>query len=164
MAESSRAVRRRKGVPSRNPILPQETSEFDRIHFTTTPLAKRFESHFMRRKVIDVYYVDLEDFRGLIVCGRSVRDMLLPWESTLDFDERVYPNLVRVFYSNMEIYVERMGQIITHVRGVPIEFDVKDLNNTLGTPDTSRKIYTARKALSFADFFHPDGVRNICRC
>ena len=40
----------------------------------------------MIRKVIDVYYVDLEDFRELIVCGRSVRDMLLPCESTLDLD------------------------------------------------------------------------------
>ena len=108
MAKSSRAVRRRKGVPGRNPILPWETSEFERIHFPTAPLAKRFESHFMRCKVIDVYYVDLKDFRELIVCGRSVRDMLLPWESTLDFDERIYPNLVRVFYSNMEIYTERL--------------------------------------------------------
>ena len=31
----------------------------------------------MRRKVIDSYYVDLEDFTELIVCGGSVKDILL---------------------------------------------------------------------------------------
>lgn len=77
-------------------------------------MAKRFESRFMGRKVFDSYYIDLEEFRELIVCGRSVRDMLLPWESTLDFDEQVYHNLVRVFYSNTKIFTNRLDRIITH--------------------------------------------------
>lgn len=50
-------------------------------------MAKRFESRFMGHKVIDSYFIDLEEFRELIVRGKSVRDMLLPLESTLDIDE-----------------------------------------------------------------------------
>ena len=48
----------------------------------------------MAEKVLDSFYVDIEDFRTLIVCGRSVRNMLQPWESAIDFDDRIYPNLV----------------------------------------------------------------------
>ena len=92
-----------------------------------------------------------------------MKDMLLPWESALNLDEQVYPNLVRVFYSNIKIFANRLDWIITYVGGVPIEFDVDDLNNILGTLDANHTIYTSRKALSFVDFAHNCGVRNICR-
>ena len=85
MASSSRPTRRRKAAPTRNPISPRETSEFERIHFPIPSFAKRFEDRFMGRKVLDSYYDDIEDFRTLIVCGRSVRDMLQPWEFAIDF-------------------------------------------------------------------------------
>ena len=163
MVESSKAARKRKSALNRNLIPPRETSEFERIHFPTAPLAKRFESCFMDRKVIDSYYMDLEDFKELIVCGRSVRDMLLPWESALDLDERVYPNLVHVFYLNIEISANRLDRIVTYVGGVPIEFDIEDLNHILGTLDNDHTIHTSRKALSFANFGHNHGVKNICR-
>ena len=67
----------------------------------------------MGRKVLDSYFVYIEDFKTLIVCGRSVRDMLHPWESAIDFDDQVYPNLVRVFYSNMKISETRLDKIVT---------------------------------------------------
>ncbi|KAH9668310.1 Integrase catalytic domain-containing protein [Citrus sinensis] len=44
--------RRRKSVPPRNHIPPQEVSEFARIHFPTPSLAKRFEDRFDGRKHI----------------------------------------------------------------------------------------------------------------
>ena len=81
-------------MPQRNLIPPRAVSEFARIHFPTPSLAKRFEDCFNGRKVLDSFYVDIEDFRTLIVCGRSVRNMLQPWESAIDFDDRVYSNLV----------------------------------------------------------------------
>lgn len=102
--------------------------------------------------------MDLEDVRKLITCGRSVRNMLLPWESTIDFNDRVYPNLVYVFYSNMEIPPTRLYRIVTHARGVPIEFDVDHLNNFLGILNVGYKIYTSRKAFLFANFVHNVGV------
>lgn len=96
------------------------------------------------------------------MCGR-VKDMLLPWESTLDIDNQVYLNLVRIFYSNMEISVNRLDRIITYAGGVPIEFDVEDLNKILGPQDIGHHIYTSRKTFSFADFDHHRGVRSIYR-
>ena len=89
--------------------------------------------------------------------------MLQHWEPTIDFDDRVYPNLVRVFYSNMEIFATRLDRIITQVGGVHIEFDDEDLNGFLSISSDGHKIYTSRKALSFVGFTHDDGVCNICR-
>ncbi|KAH9715535.1 Integrase catalytic domain-containing protein [Citrus sinensis] len=104
-----------------------------------------------------------DDFSNLVVCGKSVRDMLQPWEFAIDFDDRVYPNLVRVFYSNMEISATRLNRIVTQVGGVPIEFDDADLADFLGISSEGHDIYTSRKALFFDTFCHTDGVRNICR-
>ena len=81
-------------MPPRNPIPPREVSEFARIHFPTPSLAKRFEERFNGRKVLDSFFVDIDDFRNLVVCGRSIRDMLQPWEAAIDLDDWVYPNLV----------------------------------------------------------------------
>ena len=163
MAEPSRRTRTRKDTPQRNPIPPRAVSEFERIHFPTPSLAKRFEDRFNGRKVLDSFCVDIEDFRTLIVYVRSVRNMLHPWESAIDFDDRVYPNLVRVFYSNMEIFETRLDRIVTQVGGVHIEFDVELLNNILGISNDGHRIYTSRKALFFSTFSHHRGVRNICR-
>lgn len=78
MVASSKVAWKRKSVPGRNLIPPRETSEFERIHFPTALMAKRFEDRFMGRKVIDSYYTNLKDFRELVVYGKSVRNMLLP--------------------------------------------------------------------------------------
>lgn len=163
MAEPSRRNPRRKSVPPRNPIPPREVSEFSRIHFPTPALAKRFEDRFDGRKVLDPFFVDIDDFRNLVVCGRSIRDMLQPWEAAIDLDDRVYPNLVRVFYSNMEISDTRPNRIVTQVGRVPIEFDDADLADFLGISCEGLDIYTSRKTLSFDTFSHTHGVRNICR-
>ena len=71
MANSSQPTRRRKVASTQNLIPLRETSEFQRIHLPTAPLIKHFKDRF-----IDSYYVDIEDFRDLIVYGRSVRNML----------------------------------------------------------------------------------------
>ena len=89
--------------------------------------------------------------------------MLQPWESAIDFDGRVYPNLVRVFYSNMEISATRLDRIVTQIGGVPIEFDDEDLTGFLGISSEGHDIYISRKALSFDGFSHVDRVCNICR-
>ena len=118
----------------------------------------------MGRQVLDPFYVDIEDFKELVVCSRSVRNMLRPWESSIDFDDKVFPNLIRVFYSNMELSETRLDKIVTHVGGVPSEFDVELLNNILGISNDGHMIYTSREALSFSSFAHHLSVRNIfCR-
>ena len=117
----------------------------------------------MGHKVLDSYYVDIEDFTKVIVCSRSVRNMLQPWEFNIDFDDIVYLNLVCVFYSNMEISATRPDRIVTQVGGVSIEFDDDDLNNFFSISNIGQEIYTSRKALSFVNFVHNNGVCNICR-
>ena len=142
MAASSQRPRRRKANPPRNLTPPRETSEFERIHFPIPSLAKRFEDCFMGRKVLDSYFVDIEDFRTLIVCGRSVRDMLHPWESAIDFDDRVCPNLVQVFYSNMEISETRLDRIVTQVGNTPCpgNYKVRIIDGSLSTVTGKRII------------------------
>ena len=163
MAEPSRRNPRRKSVPPRNPIPQREVSEFARIHFPTPSLAKRFEDRFNGRKVLDSFFVDIDDFSNLVVCGRRIRDMLQPWEAAIDFNDRVYPNLMQVFYSNMEISNTHPNRIVTQVGRVPIEFDDADLADFLGISCEGLDIYTSRNTLSFDSFSHTDGVRNICR-
>ncbi|KAH9696893.1 hypothetical protein KPL71_023375 [Citrus sinensis] len=159
MAEYSRRIQRRKDTPQRNPIPPRRVSEFERIHFPIPSLAKHFEDRFNGRKVLDFYYVDIEDFRTLIVCGRSIRDMLQPWESAIDFDDRVYPNLVRVFYSNMKISATRLDWIVTQVGGVHIEINDEDLNGFLEDDRMLNDIYPPDQLLDFLLGAHPPPPR-----
>ncbi|KAH9687357.1 hypothetical protein KPL70_014742 [Citrus sinensis] len=83
---------------------------------------------------IKMYRATLSPFRPLLRSRRSIQDMLQPWEPAINLDDRVYPNLVRVFYSNMEISDTRPNRIVTQVSRVPIEFDDVDLADFLVTP------------------------------
>lgn len=58
----------------------------------------------------------------------------------MSIKERVHPNLVPVFHSNIEIFTNRLDRIIANVEGVPIGFDVEDLKQILGTESTDFKI------------------------
>lgn len=74
----------------------------------------------MMRKVTDSFYVDLDDFEELVVRSSNVKKILEPWENALSIEEKVYPNLVRIFYSNMELSAIKFDRLVTNVRGVPI--------------------------------------------
>lgn len=74
----------------------------------------------MMRKVTDSFYVDLDDFEELVVCSSNVKKILEPWENALSIEEKVYPNLVRIFYSNMELSAIKFDRLVTNVGGVPI--------------------------------------------
>ena len=47
----------------------------------------------------------------------------------------------------MEISTTRLDRIVAYVGGIPIEFDVENLNNILGIPSAGHRIYTSRKTL-----------------
>lgn len=98
------------------------------------------------------------------MCGCSIQEMLEPWEEALSIEERVYPNLVRGFYLNIELSAIKLDRIITNHGGVPIKFNIEDLNLILGTENEGLEIYTSRKELMFNHFLHVNKVRNICRC
>lgn len=103
----------------------------------------------MSHTVITSYFTDLNAFDHLFICDRSFKEMLelVGWESVLSIEEYVYPNLVKAFYSNIELSVTTQDKIVTNVGGVPVEFDIKDLIKILGTENEGLKIYTSRKEL-----------------
>ncbi|KAK9214749.1 hypothetical protein WN944_006748 [Citrus x changshan-huyou] len=57
----------------------------------------------------------------------------------------------------------RRDELSTYVGGIRIAFNKPDLCSILGIAYGGLDLYTARKELSFSDFRHVDGVRNICR-
>ncbi|KAH9754083.1 hypothetical protein KPL71_015319 [Citrus sinensis] len=85
------------------------------------------------------------------------------WIDALLIEENVYPDLVKVFYSNMDCSAEKQNRVITTVGGVLIEFDDSDLNNILGSSDDGLDIFSLRKPPEIDDYVHVDAVRNICR-
>ena len=76
-------------------------------------------------------------------------------------EENVYPNLVKVFYSNMDTSAEKENRVITNVGGVSIEFDYSELNSILGTSDDGLEIVSPRKSPDIDDYVHIDAVKNI---
>ena len=78
-------------------------------------------------------------------------------------EENMYPDLVKIFYSNMEVSEKIKTRVITNVGGVLIDFDVSLLNYILGTSDFGLEIYSPRKSLKLDNYVHIDIIRNICR-
>ncbi|KDO38697.1 hypothetical protein CISIN_1g042182mg [Citrus sinensis] len=84
------------------------------------------------------------------------------WINALTINENVYPDLVKVFYSNMDTSAEKENRVITNVGRVLIEFDDTELNSILQISEDGLEIYSARKVPTIDNFFHVDAVRNIC--
>ena len=117
----------------------------------------------MGKAITPSFYIDIDDFFDITICGRTLPQMLRQWDEALGIEERVYENLVKVFYCNIEILVNRKDRVVTHVGGVRIEFDMFELDRILGISCEGLNLYTTRKELHFSQFTHTKGVRNICR-
>lgn len=63
----------------------------------------------------------------------------------------------------MELFATRLNRILTNVGGMPIKFNVGNLNLILGTKNKGEEIYTTRKEPDFNHSLHTHAVRNICR-
>ena len=48
--------------------------------------------------------MDIDDFSDITICGRTLPQILRQWDEALSIEERIYENLVKVFYCNMEIF------------------------------------------------------------
>lgn len=103
--------------------MSQNCLQFGKTHFSTPFLSRRFHARFMSHTVITSYFTDLNAFDHLSICDRSFKKMLelVGWESVLSIDEYVYPNLVKAFYSNIELSVTTQDMIVTNVGGVPVK-------------------------------------------
>lgn len=117
----------------------------------------------MVKAITPSYYTDINDFADIIVYGRTISQMLGQWDVALSIEERVYENLVRVFYSNIELSVTQTDRVVTQVAGIRIKFDVFELSCILGISYEGLDLYTSKKELCFSEFRHLKAVRNICR-
>ena len=75
----------------------------------------------------------------------------------------MYPDMVKVFYSNLDTLAEKENRVITNVGGVLIDFDVSELNSILGTSYPGLEIFSSRHTPDIDHFVHVDAVRNTCR-
>ena len=116
----------------------------------------------MGKPVTPSFSLNISEFSDITICGHSITHMLSYWKQALSIVEPVYENLVRVFYSNIEFPSTRCAEIYTYVGGVRIAFNDSILCSILGITYGGLDLYTARKELSFKEFRHVDGVRNIC--
>ena len=99
----------------------------------------------------------------ITICGHSISQLLSHWKEALSIEEPIYENLVRVFYSNIELSSTRLVELYTYVEGIRIVFNELELCSVLGISYGGLNIYNTRKELEFSDFGHMDGVRNIYR-
>ncbi|KAH9685823.1 hypothetical protein KPL70_014116 [Citrus sinensis] len=156
--------------PSTRPREARGTSSqstFESIHFQNKQhLIKRFQQNFRTREVLNTFFVLPDVLHTLQISHRTLFQMLgdVGWIDALLIKENVYPDLVKVFYSNMDCSAEKENRVITTVGGVLIKFDDSDLDNILGSSDDGLDIFSLRKPPEIDDYVHVDAVRNICRC
>ncbi|KAK9185082.1 hypothetical protein WN943_025435 [Citrus x changshan-huyou] len=98
------------------------------------------------------------------ISNRTLLQLLedVGWLNALVVEENVYPDLVRVFYSNMDCSAEKENRVITTIGGVLIEFDDSDLNTILGSSVDGLEIFSPRKPPDIDDYVYIDAVKNIC--
>ena len=119
----------------------------------------------MTREVLLTFFILSNWIRSLSISNRNLFQLLeeVGWINALVIKENVYPNLVKVFYLNMDIFEEKKNRVITNVGGVLIDFDVSELNSIVGTSNFRLEIFSARKSPDIGHYVHVDAVRNICR-
>ena len=154
MASRPRRTRTKQTAPSNPSSSWPLSQDFDSLHFPNGQLTQRFHEKFMGKVVTPLFYMDINDFFDITICGRTLPQMLRQCDEALGIEERVFENLVRVFYCNMEIFVNRKNKIVTHVGGVRIEFNTFELDRILGISCEGLNLYTARKELHFNQFRH----------
>ena len=148
----------RRSSPSRSP-----SQDFESLNFSDDTSAQRFREKFMSKPVTPSFSLNISEFSDITICGHSITHMLSHWKQALSIEEPIFKNLVRVFYSNIEFSSTRHVELYTSVGGIRIAFNESELCSILGISYRGLDLYTARKELSFSEFCHVDGVRNICR-
>ena len=148
----------RRSSPSRPP-----SKDFKSLHFSNDTSVQRFRDKFMGKPVTPSFSLNILEFSDITICGHSITQFLSHWKEALSIEEPIYENLVRIFYSNMELSSTRRVALSTYVGGFRIEIDEPELCSILGISYRGLDIYTAKKELDFSDFRHVDAVRNICR-
>ena len=110
---SSRPVRRKgkelvqQTYRSREARGISNQSNFESIHFQNKKyLIKLFQQSFGTREVLNTFFVLLDVMHTLKISHRNLFQLLgdVGWIDALLIEENVYPDLVKVFYSNIEVF------------------------------------------------------------
>lgn len=90
----------------------------------------------------------------MVIYDKTIRYLLefRGSKNSLVVEECVYPNLVKVFYSNMDAFALSENRVIITVHRIAIEFDMLDHNEILVIFDDGLEIYTSKKELHFAGY------------
>ena len=126
-------------------------SNFKSTHFQNKKhLVKRFQKSFRTHEVLNMFYVLPDWIHTLNISSRNLFQLLgdVGWIDALMMEENLYPDLMKVFYLNMNISVENKTRVITNVGGVMIDFNISLLNSILGSSDFGLEIFSPRKLLS----------------
>ena len=123
---------------------PDDIPGFNSMHFPIASMANYFYDQFIPRPVLPSYFVNMDCMDSLFICNKKLRELLdgVKWSNALNIAENAYPNLVKVFFSNMDISTEKQNRVITSVAGIPIEFDVADLNTIIRTKYEGLELYS----------------------
>ena len=118
----------------------------------------------MALKVLSTFFILPDWLHSLSISYINLFQLLeeVGWINALVIEENVYPDLVKVFYSNMNISEKKQNRVITNVGGVLIDFDVSELNSIIGTSDYGLEIFSPRKSPKISHYVHVDALRNIC--
>lgn len=132
MATGQRHAQTKQAAPINPSSSKPFGQDFDSLNFPNAHSAQRFHDKFIGKPVTPSFSINIDEFLDSTICGSTITQMLRHWNETLGIKEHVYENLVRVFYSNMDLSTTRQVQIITFIGGVHIEFDKVDLCSILG--------------------------------
>ena len=71
----------------------------------------------MTREVLQTFFVLPNQLHSLSISNRTLFQLLedIGWINALFIEENVYPDLVKVFYSNMDTSAEKENRVITNV-------------------------------------------------
>lgn len=120
---------------------------------------------FIKRSVLPSYFIKFDQLENLSIYSKTLRSLLddISWKNVLVLKERVYPNLVLVFYSNMLIFTNTSNRISINVAGIPIKFNIELLNMILRTRNDGLYLYTSKYKIDYPRYSIGDVVRNIYR-
>ena len=66
-----------KQTASSNPSSSRPLSQdFDSLHFSNGHVAERFHKNFMGKMVTSSFYIDIDNFSDITICGRTIPQTL----------------------------------------------------------------------------------------
>ena len=102
-------------------------SNIESTHFLANHLVKRFHHNFMTCEVLLTFFVLPDWVHSLSISNRNLFQLLedVGWINALVIEENVCPDLVKVFFSNMDTSAEKENRVITNIGGVRLNLMIR---------------------------------------